>query len=407
MNDDATLLRHYVGNRSEAAFTELVRRHIGLVHATALRRVGGDAHLADDVTQTVFISLARKAPALLDRTSLAGWLYLATQLAAAEVVRAEQRRKARETTAHTMDLTNAPDREAAELAQLRPLLDDALVSLKEDEREAIVLRFFQQQSFAEIGQALRVTEEAARKRVDRSLDKLHALLNRRGITSSVAALGIALTAVGVGAVSGELVARVTSTAIAQAAAGGTAITTAGVATALLPVAAAVAVALGTLAWVEQHRANEALAAEIAQLERQNEALPMLRAGNERLVQEIARADARRGTVATPAAPAPRAARVVPPVSSPVTASNRVTLSEEGVIFWEGKPVRLEDYLAKLRVLQEGGPGGGSQLVIHANGTRFPQMHYVLDEARKAGVRHILVESDTQPDTRIGKNWFWF
>jgi RNA polymerase sigma factor (sigma-70 family) len=405
MDDDATLLRLYVAERSEAAFTELVRRHIGLVHATALRRVGGDAHLADDVTQTVFISLARKAPTLVERPSLAGWLYLSTQLAAAAVVRGEQRRKARETTAHTMDLINAPDGPVIDPAQLHPLLDDALVALKEDEREAIILRFFQQRTFAEIGDALRVTEEAARKRVERSLDKLHVLLSRRGITSPVAALGVALTAAGAGVMSGQLIGRVTSAAIGQAAAGGTAITATGVATALLPVAAAVAVALGALAFTEQRQANESLAAEVARLGRQNEAMPGLQAENERLVREIARADARRGTGAAPSAP--RVARVVPPVSSPVTASKQVTLSEEGVISWEGEPLRLEVYLAKLRALQQGAPGGGSQLVIQANGTRFPQMHYVLDEARKAGIRHILIESDAQPDARIGNNWFWF
>lgn len=403
MNDDAALLRHYVANRSEAAFAELVRRHIGLVHATALRRVGGDAHLADDVTQTVFITLARKAPALLGRTSLAGWLYLSTQMAAAGVVRGEQRRKARETTAHTMDLTNAPDRPTADLAQLRPLLDDALVTLKEDEREAIVLRFFQKQTFAEIGEALRVTEEAARKRVDRSLDKLHALLVRRGITSSVVALGVALTAAGVSVPPDSLVAQVTTAAVTQAAAEGAAVTVTGLATTLLSVAAAAAVALGALALLTQHHANESLAAEVAQLGRQNEAISLLRAGNERMVRAITQADTRPKAVAV--APVARTPRAGPPASSPVTASNLVTVTPEGVIEWEGQGIRLDDYLAKLAALQRGAPDGGSKLVIHANGALFPQMAYALDEARKAGIRHILVESDALPDPRGGDTWF--
>ena len=192
MNEDAILLRRFAEDHAEEAFTELVRRHLPLVHATALRRVGGDAHLAQDVTQTVFISLARKAPALQGHASLAGWLYLSTHHATAEVVRREQRRKQREASAHTMHLASTPDDPPVDPAALRPLLDDALVELKADDREAVVLRFFGQRSFAEIGAALRITEEAARKRVDRALEKLQAALSRRGITSTVAALGSAL-----------------------------------------------------------------------------------------------------------------------------------------------------------------------------------------------------------------------
>ena len=405
MNDEAALLRQYVAHRSEAAFAELVRRHIGLVHASALRRVGGDAHLADDVTQTVFIALARKAPTLLGRTSLAGWLYLSTQMAAAGVVRGEQRRKARETTAHAMNLTNTPDRTAADLAQLRPLLDDALVTLNEDEREAIVLRFFQQQTFAQIGEALRVTEEAARKRVDRSLDKLHVLLGRRGITSSVAALGVTLTAAGVSATPDSLVARVTTAAITQAAADGAAVTATGVATTLIPVAAAAAVVLGAVALLTQRHANESLAAEVAQLARQNEAIPTLRAGNERMVRAIAQAETRAKTAAVAVPTAVRTPRVVAPAPLFTPADNLVTITPEGMIQWEGQFITLDDFLVRLAALHRAAPDGASKLVIHANGTRFPQMAWTLDEARKAGIRHILVESDAVPDPGTKMKWF--
>jgi len=58
MKEDATLLSRFVEDHAEEAFTELVQRYLAMVHATALRRVGGDAHLAQDVTQTVFIALA-------------------------------------------------------------------------------------------------------------------------------------------------------------------------------------------------------------------------------------------------------------------------------------------------------------------------------------------------------------
>ena len=197
MNEDSTLLRRFVEDHAEDAFTELVQRHLAMVHATALRRVGGDAHLAQDVAQTVFISLARKASSLRGHASLAGWLYISTHHATAEIVRREQRRKQREASAHSMNRASTPDDPPVDPAALRPLLDDALVELKSDDREAVLLRFFAQRSFAEIGSALRITEEAARKRVDRALDQLQATLSRRGITSTVAALGSALSAAGI------------------------------------------------------------------------------------------------------------------------------------------------------------------------------------------------------------------
>src|SRR3954470_21076544 len=102
MNSDSELLRRYVEEKSEAAFSELVQRHIGLVYSVALRRVGGDAHLAEDVTQTVFNDLARKASTLRDRATLGGWLYLSAHHASAAIVRTEHRRKAREMIAHDM-----------------------------------------------------------------------------------------------------------------------------------------------------------------------------------------------------------------------------------------------------------------------------------------------------------------
>jgi RNA polymerase sigma factor (sigma-70 family) len=176
MNTDSELLRRYVEERSEPAFTEVVQRHVGLVYSVALRRVGGDAHLAEDVAQKVFCDLARKASALTGRPTLAGWLYASAHLASAAMVRSERRRKAREIEAHLMQTTLSSPESDAEWTRLRPVLDDAFVALKEEEREVIALRFFEKRSFAEIGATLRVTEEAARKRVDRVLDKLRAVL---------------------------------------------------------------------------------------------------------------------------------------------------------------------------------------------------------------------------------------
>jgi RNA polymerase sigma factor (sigma-70 family) len=217
MSTDAELLHRFVADRSESAFTELVHRHLTLVHATALRRVGRDAHAADDVTQQVFVSLARKASSLRGHATLAGWLYVCTHHATAEWVRREQRRKQREATAHSMHL-NDSSAESQDDTRLRPLLDDALVTLKPDEREALVLRFFSGRSFAEIGNAVQSSEEAARKRVDRALEKLHAVLVRRGVTSTVAALGTALTAASLDSAPAGLALKVAGVALTKAAA---------------------------------------------------------------------------------------------------------------------------------------------------------------------------------------------
>src|SRR5260370_1102196 len=103
MNDDAELLRRYVEGNSQEVFAELVRRHLGLAYHAALRQTGGDAHRAQDVSQVVFTDLARKASQLVDRTTLAGWLYTSVRYAAAQVLRAERRRQAREQEVHLMN----------------------------------------------------------------------------------------------------------------------------------------------------------------------------------------------------------------------------------------------------------------------------------------------------------------
>ena len=101
-DDDIALLRRYAGENSEAAFAELVRRHVSLVYHAALRQTGGDVTLAEDATQAVFTDLARKAPSLLHRPVITGWLYTSTRFAAAKAKRTERRRQTREQEAHLM-----------------------------------------------------------------------------------------------------------------------------------------------------------------------------------------------------------------------------------------------------------------------------------------------------------------
>jgi RNA polymerase sigma factor (sigma-70 family) len=209
---DAELLQQYVKENSEAAFAQLVRRHFDLVHSAALRQMAGDAELARDVAQNVFADLARKANTLSGRTSLAGWLYTSTHFAAAKMVRGEQRRRAREQEAFLMQQTTSTT--DADWEQLRPTIDRAMHELNEDEREAILLRFFPQRELRAVGEALGVGEDAARKRVERALEKLRHILSRNGLTSSSASLATYLIAQAVVPAPAGLAATISGAALA-------------------------------------------------------------------------------------------------------------------------------------------------------------------------------------------------
>ncbi len=293
IEDDATLLRRYADDKSEEAFAALVQRHLPLVYSIALRQVAGDAHLAEDVAQQVFTALARKAAALADRPALSGWLYRSTHFAASDVVRHERRRRAREQEAHTMNeiFSAATPESVADWERVRPTLDAAIAELNERDRDAVSLRFFNGCSFADIGVRLRLTENAARMRVERALDKLHAALARRGVTSTTAALGLALAQQAGAVVPASLVASVTSTALAGAAAGGGAwlaiFTMSKIKFGI--VAALLLAGLATV--VVEANANRGLRAEIATLESAASRAPALRTENRQLEAKLQQAAA--------------------------------------------------------------------------------------------------------------------
>ncbi len=219
MDDDAALLRDYAINRSERAFARLVERHIDLVYSAALRRVGGDSHRARELTQMVFIDLARKASSLVRHSALVGWLHQSTRWAASNLRRAEQRRMTHERAAAAELLTaNEAEAQAVEWDELRPLLDEALDELRDADREAVLLRFFSNCTFAEVGRQLGTGENAARMRVERALDKLHGILRRKGLAGGVAALGATMAKNAVAAAPAELAAAVTPAATVAGAA---------------------------------------------------------------------------------------------------------------------------------------------------------------------------------------------
>jgi RNA polymerase sigma factor (sigma-70 family) len=195
MSDDTALIRRYGQEGDEAAFTELVGRHVHLVWGVA-RRITGDPDLARDVSQTVFSDLARKAGALPERTILAGWLHRAACHAASNAVRSNVRRVQRERLA--MNLAESPEAEADAQAveTLQPLVDDALAALPGSDRDALLLRYFGGKTFGEIGLSLGLSDDAAQKRVSRALEKLRDHFRSHGIVVSAGTVAAAVSVAG-------------------------------------------------------------------------------------------------------------------------------------------------------------------------------------------------------------------
>ena len=292
MTDSHTLLSSYARTGSESAFRELVSRYIDLVYSTAFRLVDGDVESAQDVAQTVFVALATKAGSLPEEVMLGGWLHQHTRFVAGKFMRTERRRQLRERQAAEMNAIE--DHSESNLAQVAPVLDEAIGQLDAEDRTAILLRFFEGKDFRSVGDALGSSEDAARKRVDRALEKLHVLLKHRGATLSAAALGTALATEAVTAAPAGLAGSVAGAALASAAAAGgmtlTLLKVMGMTKLKLCVISAIVVASVATPLVLQHQAQIKLREDNQALRQQSD---QLAAENARLSNLAARANSAR------------------------------------------------------------------------------------------------------------------
>jgi RNA polymerase sigma factor (sigma-70 family) len=213
--DDMELVREYTVHQSESAFAALVSRHTNLVYSASLRRVR-DPQLAEEVTQAVFIILARKAGSLDEKTILPGWLYRTACFVSGSALKQEYRRHQREQEAYMQSTLHEAGTDAA-WEQMSPLLEEAMLRLTQTDRDALVLRFFEGRSLNEVGAALGASEDAAKKRVNRALEKLQKLFLKRGVSSTTATLAGAISANSVQAAPVELAKTVTAVALAKGA----------------------------------------------------------------------------------------------------------------------------------------------------------------------------------------------
>jgi RNA polymerase sigma factor (sigma-70 family) len=208
---DQQLLRDYAACRSEPAFAELVRRHVNFIYSAALRMVH-DAHLAEDVTQGAFVALAQNARQLTDRAVLSGWLHRTTQNLAANAVRSDVRRRAREQEAAVMNELPATEPEAV-WEHIAPQLDAALGALSEADRDALLLRYFERKSAREMAQTLGTSEDAAQKRVNRAVERLREFFSKRNVTIGVGGLTVLISANAVQAAPVGLAATISAAAV--------------------------------------------------------------------------------------------------------------------------------------------------------------------------------------------------
>jgi RNA polymerase sigma factor (sigma-70 family) len=266
---DIELLREYAEEKREGAFRELVARHTDFVYSAALRQVNSP-DLACDVAQSVFTDLARKAHLVAEKApegnSLTGWLHRGTRYAALNHLRDTRRREANERLAMEQLIINSES--APDWDLIRPVLDEALDSLDDEDRAALLLRYFEKKSLREIGEALGTSDDTAQKRVSRATERLREFFSKRKVTIGASGLVVAISANSVQAAPAGLAAAISTAALA-----GTAVTALTAATATKAIAmtllqkTAVTAALAIVAGVAIYQAHQA-----SQLREENQAL---------------------------------------------------------------------------------------------------------------------------------------
>ena len=194
--DDWQLLDDYAVRNSEEAFRALVDRYAGIVYHLALRQLG-NPHSAEEITQAVFIALARKAGTIRRQPTLHGWLFRATRYAVLNAVRQQNDRQRHEQEVFAMQSVNESTESGSTWEQIAPFLNDALAALSDADRELVMIRFFGNKSHKDLADAFGISEDTARKRLSRAIDRLRRIFARRGVVVSSLALGAGLTALGV------------------------------------------------------------------------------------------------------------------------------------------------------------------------------------------------------------------
>ena len=280
---DLELLAQYTHQNAEEAFSEVVRRHVNLVYSTALRQVRSP-QLAQEVAQSAFTQLARDARRLAPDTILAAWLYRVTHCTALNVVRREARRQLREQIASELMAMNAP---ATDWTQIEPLLDEAMLALNDADRAAVLLRYFENKSLREVGQALGTSDDTAQKRVSRAIERLREFLVKRGVTIGASGLVVIVSTNAVQAAPIGMAATISATAVLVGTAASTVTpVTAATATLVMTTLQKTFIAIGIVAalatpLVVQHRAQNKLREENDSLRQQVSQLAQLVAQNDR------------------------------------------------------------------------------------------------------------------------------